>query len=779
MYFNELDNLEERIERLIKESQDPNFTIYLVNMQKRVAGQRQQANALVEELNRNEQTYRKNMEYLNRQLQQARQDVAQAQEQSEPQMTVQSLVQSEPQMSVQMQELPKPQPIAQSQAQPEPQMTVQEQPEIQSVVQPQEHSGAQQVVRPQMQPVQLAEKPQAAPKSKSTAEFAVGATVLSIVGSIFILSALVMLGMYFMTGFLKGIIMYVGCLAVMLLAEFVVYRRFPRLGMTLSAVGMGGLYISTLVNYLALKNFNQWVALGITLFITLIVILLSRKRDAAAYRILGMAATYISILMVVDGSATHGALGQAEFVTISLIAFIVNLMCLFIPVKKAHTAIQITHMALNTVFTILAYFNWADSDGYYDSVGEMWQYPLFVALSIVVMQVIFVMQVRWQDKQTPDEVSMDRNAGICITYGFSTLCYAVLVACTTDFIGMVVRDNAVEHPFLIPRLVCSAIAIVICVVPMLALKAKQEKWFIWYLLNFLIFVIHCGSNTDLEFYLCLLVLLAASKILSFTKRQMLCCSDAVLTAFCCVGVLIDWENAYAIPLFVGIVLSVLCINYWKTYFEIMLTYTIAFYCAWHMLPLLKLPVFVGIMFVSILIFNNVERWRGKGILVHNVLALAGQVVSYLLLINPVYRNAYLTYLCMLIFGVSTIVVCFRKRYQLEFKCKPLILAIFLTYMGLVVRTGYPIVNSILLMLIALGCVGSGFAIQRKSIRIYGLVLSLVVCGKLVLYDFMGVNTLQKTILFFAVGVLALIIAGIYMVLERNQEKLQHQEINKM
>ncbi|MBE5866913.1 MAG: hypothetical protein E7292_12045 [Lachnospiraceae bacterium] len=758
MYFNELDNLEERVERLIKESQDPNFTIYLLNMKKRIAGQRQQANALVEELNRNEQTYRNNMDYLNRQLQQSMQ-----------MQPVQQAV-----------EKPQAQPVLQDEEKP------QEQPVPQVIAQPQEQSVPQVVAQPQPEPVhprpqqavQSVAQPQKIKQPKNTAEFAVGATVLSIVGSVFILSALVMLGMYFMTGMLKGMIMYAGCLLVMLLAELLVYRRFPRLGMTLSAVGIGGLYISTLVNYLALKNFNQWVALGITLFITLVVLLLSRKRDAAAYRILGMAATYISILMVVDGSATNGVIGQAEFVTISLIAFIVNLMCLFVPVKKAHTAIQITHMALNTVFTVLAYFNWTDSDGLYNSVGEMWHYPLFVAMSIVIMQFIFVMQVRYTYRQIPD-ATMDCNSGICITYGLSTLCYAFLIACTTDFIGMVGRDGVAEHPFLIPRLICSAIAVLICVIPMLALKAKQEKWFIWYLLNLLVFVIHGGSNTDVEFYLCLLVLLIASKVLSFTKRQMLCCSDSVLTAFCCVIVLIDWENSYAVPLFVGLVLSVLCINYWKTYFEVLLTYTIAFYCAWHMLPMLELPVFVGIMFVSMLIFNNVERWHGKGIVVHNILALMGQVVAYLLLINPIYRNSYLTYLCMLIFGVSTIVVCFREKYHLEFKCKPLILSVFLTYMGLVVRTGYPIVNSILLMIIALGCVGAGFVIQRKNVRIYGLVLSLAVCVKLVVYDFMGANTLQKTILFFAVGVLALMIAGIYMVLERNRDKLQHQEVNEV
>ena len=187
----------------------------------------------------------------------------------------------------------------------------------------------------------------------------------------------------------------------------------------------------------------------------------------------------------------------------------------------------------------------------------------------------------------------------------------------------------------------------------------------------------------------------------------------------------------------------------------------------------------AVLFIGMLLYNNVKRWHGKGIEAFNALALSGQVVCYLLLINPVYRNEYLTYLCMLIFGITTIVVCFNKQYHLDFKGKPLVLAVFLTYMGIVVRTGYPIVNSILLMVIALGCVGAGFIIKRKSVRIYGLVLSLMVCGKLVLYDFMGVNALQKTILFFAVGILALVIAGIYMVLERNKDKFEAKDASEM
>ena len=41
------------------------------------------------------------------------------------------------------------------------------------------------------------------------------------------------------------------------------------------------------------------------------------------------------------------------------------------------------------------------------------------------------------------------------------------------------------------------------------------------------------------------------------------------------------------------------------------------------------------------------------------------------------------------------------------------------------------------------------------------------CGKIALYDYWGAPVLQKTVLFFAVGVIALAIAGIYIVLEKN------------
>ena len=76
------------------------------------------------------------------------------------------------------------------------------------------------------------------------------------------------------------------------------------------------------------------------------------------------------------------------------------------------------------------------------------------------------------------------------------------------------------------------------------------------------------------------------------------------------------------------------------------------------------------------------------------------------------------------------------------------------------------VYGLVIMLIALVSVTAGFVKKDKPVRIYGLVLSLCTCGKIALYDYWGAPILQKTILFFVVGVIALVIAGIYIILEK-------------
>jgi hypothetical protein len=157
------------------------------------------------------------------------------------------------------------------------------------------------------------------------------------------------------------------------------------------------------------------------------------------------------------------------------------------------------------------------------------------------------------------------------------------------------------------------------------------------------------------------------------------------------------------------------------------------------------------------------------ILFYNYFALAGQVICFICLAFSEYRDSYLTYLCMLIFGLATIVLTLQEQYSMNFRGKYMIFSVFLTYMAFILKTGIPVVNSILLMIIALVCVGLGFAKQKKSVRIFGLALSLFVCGKLIVYDFFQAATWQKMTVLLVVGIIALIIAAIYIILEKKND----------
>ena len=96
----------------------------------------------------------------------------------------------------------------------------------------------------------------------------------------------------------------------------------------------------------------------------------------------------------------------------------------------------------------------------------------------------------------------------------------------------------------------------------------------------------------------------------------------------------------------------------------------------------------------------------------------------------------------------------------------MIIVAFLTYMVLIGRFTYDITSSIVLLLLGLGSIGSGFWLVDKKLRVYGLLLSMLVCFKITLFDFRGEDMLQKMLLFLAAGIVSLVISGIYIVLDK-------------
>lgn len=698
-----LEQLEQEIDRLLHESQDRFFTEYLLGLQKRVRMQQSQADTLRNEFERNYNIYLKR-------TQGAQESAAK-------------------------------------------EAVFQEAPSQYTVPWVEESHSCKWDGDTYQQ------------KKKSDTEFIVGASILGVIGGIFILAALVMFGMNYMNGFVKGMCLYAFCGAVLFVSELLVYKRVKKLGCILTSVAVGGLYLSTAVNFISLKNFGMWQALVITAVISVLALFFGRRHDSSIYKVLGILAGYSCFLMIEDG------ISGAEFLAISAIILILNLVYAFVQVKSKQALTDVIHMIATAVFSLI----YGIRAGYcHVNAGAI---MVYVVCSTIVIHSVFIMRIK-NHKAEAESLAQrglipGNNGGIITAYAVSTVFYSIIV--NGCLIG--IESESELYNYMLPIISGRTMTILaICVIGLVAfavLSAMKapEKWWVYCYICFMVLSSDLSGISDLfdtkgiEMAVCLVILLVISKLLSFRGNIYVKVCDAVLSFFICLFLLLT-EGAVSYIFLGGVLFGILCISKWCTYHEILLTMTLTACTAAHMPSLFKLPAVVGILFVGLLAFNHFERMHDRYLVVFNVFALGVQVVCYLLLINPVYRNAYFTYLCMLVFGAATIVLIFQKRYHMDFKIKSLVLAIFLTYMGFIFKSSEPIMNSIILMVVALVCVGTGFANRQKFLRIYGLSMALMICGKMVLYDFMNEAILQRIILFFAVGVIALIIAGIYIILEK-------------
>lgn len=583
---------------------------------------------------------------------------------------------------------------------------------------------------------------------KHNTEFAVGIAVFSVIGVVFILTSFVMLGMNFMNGFAKGISLYAISILLVAISELLIFRRSEKLSMAVSAIGLGGFYLSTVINYLHLHNFNGVTAIMLTAFITAGTFLLSRKKDSWLFRVIGMIACYLCCLPI------QKDILPVEFLVVIVVLFCLNILCAALPVRRYRFALGITQMLANSFFSQVFLWRalWCGIPGSYQVV--------FVISTLLVLNFILFSLLRHGEKE---ELSSMDTAGLITAFCISAVLFLA------QFISVINGTQAVNS--FVKHSSMTAIA-AICVLFFVLERKWEEKWCHYYFLNVIALALYCFSDNSWEVVICLLVMLAFSKLL--TRVTCLKISEAVITGLVCMFALAYCYGVYAYLFIVALIVSVLLIHRWQTFYEILLTGTLALLALIKLPVLLRLPAVVGIFFGGILLFHNVKRFKGSRIIVFNIFALSVQAICFLAMTNRIYTRAYITYVMMLVFGLATIVLTFQENYGMNFSKKHLVMVLFLTYMAFFSRTGIPVLTSILLMAVALFSVGTGFIIKEKSVRIYGLALSLFVCGKVILYDFTGTQSLQKMLLFFVVGLIALIISGIYILLEKKGSHTQMQ-----
>ena len=614
---------------------------------------------------------------------------------------------------------------------------------------------------------------------RKNVEFAVGAGVLSVVGVLFVLVAFVLLSINYMNGMLKGMCLYGISVAILLFSELYLQKKLPKFAIGITGLGICCLYLSTMINYLYFANFNVWIAAGISVLISLMAVLLSRKRDSGILKIISFIGCYVCIFPICRVlSGEQGKTQAIHFGFITVMILFINLMTVFLPVKKNRVMANISHLIANTVFTI-GFVNLMC--GYLENPS----YVLFFLLSILLVQGFVFYQL---EKPYFDVESHKGKAGNVTAYTVTTgliLVYFVVVSL------LAVRDG-----FFVSFHLASGLFLVVCGILFFLFKKSSLKWIQYWLfcptvllmytirLDGAAVSLHIASGS-LQWWKMgvTLAVFASAKILS--RKKILRVSELLITIFTAlqaVMVFIVYDIQLHVSLlypereadltaglictlcFLGaFLLSLAALYHWKSIYEEIVICVFGLFILILFRNELTPAALMCVLFTGVILFNSIEFFRGKYIKIFNYINLAFIVCLYM---AAAFAKNHVSYGIMLVLGISFMVLAFRERFGMNFKIKEIIFALFLCYMVLIWDIPIPILKSIVLMLIAIGAVAAGFAIRQKRLRITGLALTLVVCAKVVFYDFAGAQTAEKIILFLMVGLIALAISGIYLALEK-------------
>lgn len=588
---------------------------------------------------------------------------------------------------------------------------------------------------------------------KGNVEFKIGVHVFGFVGAAFILSAFVIFGFNFLSGLAQGLCLYVAALALVILSELLLGKKIPAFSHVLTGIGVGGLYVANIVNFLVLHTINGIAVMVITLAIALAALFLGRKRESASIRIVSLVGGYISFLPV-EGFGT-----EFNFLISVVILFVINTAGIFFKNQKKQVAIDSVHIFLNVFFTVIL-----TSAARTENLNPAYM-VFYVLTSFIFGSILYL-------RRSTD--------GENILFIFSCIGNGIYIF-LLFLIGYMTPGVSDPDIALFVHLLAEVLLAAVCsVIFLLWDKEDHKKWAQIYYIAGAVLLLSSFSEYHLERIISILLVLLLVKLLAGQKEiQVLDCIVVTWT-----GLMGLWLSDYWYCwIFAGaLLLSILRIKSVYIYHEIVITLSILAIwfsqCEFYFHKEFSLdrgwlyPVSAGILLLLFLLFNHLPGLKNVNQIPYNITNIIFMVLYYL---GVWFCDDYRFSSFMMVLGAVTIIVAFRKRYGMAVPRKYLLLAGFLVYFSITGHYESPVIVSILLMIISLGCVGIGFKLQDKTERVCGLVMALIVCVKLVIYDFREVEMIYRMIVFLAVGVIALIISYIYIQLEKKIEYKKERE----
>lgn len=601
----------------------------------------------------------------------------------------------------------------------------------------------------QAQPMTMIQNQQPT-KSKDTVEFKIGAGIFSTLGAVFVLVALVIFGFNFLDGIMQGMCIYIAAAAVILISELAVKRLSKNFSLVISAIGISSLFIATVINYLVLKNISGLVASLITIAIAVFAVLYSRKKEAASIRLIACLGCYVCFLPI------KGFESELSFIITAGMIFAVNMVFIMLPNQKNRTLINCVHMIAHVIFTIIVTCVVIS-----DNIGIMYV-SLFVVLELVILNLIYL--------SCKNEVTLN----ISIIYGIVLGIFNVILIC----VACINHDFDSDEIVLFYKLLTEIMVIAVSIVFFIMWAQEKQRWMQYYFIAAIIITFNGFSEYALEAVISSILIWGVTRFLC-KKEKELWVLDSILVIMTMMQGLYYLDEWYVIPIILAFLASIFTIKHWHIYHEIIVTVffvMIILIDEWDFINLSVgdwcAPLAILTLVLLFLLFNHLPMLKGKNQFAYNVVNLVfGGVIS----LFAFEVDSYWVNSVTMLIGTILIIVAFNKKYGLAIPKKFLVLAGYLTYMIIAAGFETPVIVSVLLMIVAIICVAIGFACKDKVYRICGLVMAIIVCVKLIAYDFSELETMAKAILFLAVGVIALAISFLYIYLEKKEDEEMQSE----
>ena len=622
---------------------------------------------------------------------------------------------------------------------------------------------------PQPQPAYFA-KP-AAPK----AEYAVGAIVMSVLGAVFLLTGLVYFAVNFLDTFMQGMLMYLICIGVLLVSELVIRKLVVKLSSVFTAIGISGLFLATVVNYRSLENISLPASAVILALCAVMVCLFGYYRKSRLYSAIGFFAAFASSAAIGSDST------PAQYLVITLGTLLISCIWMIFPVEKQYK--------LADTFMLLAEF-------IYFMIGACFYIicddPLTVKICrfVFVLCSWFVMQFIYFGTVRKKEIEYYPETGVSVANKI-IMCVAACIYIFYCLVGMIFSD--LDTGILLASGIALYFGFVIpsAIFAFMLYKAGNKDWIIFYfILNITGLLGSFASGNGYVVAIVFAVHAFIGRLVTAKNPEDNGLKVLDLLIQCFMGFILVFSSDFFRPsdgeaafemyfacavMTISFIAGLFISSGFKNVVQIVTAFAVTIGIMTVYLPdELSAVAGMGLILLFTCLINNVGRLKPDNEKLFNWFAVVMECLF--IHVTAIDNNQFvvqdsLIYIIALLLGLCFVILMLNKDYGMPFAGKYILIPAYLTWAFIISPLNKDFLLSIILMAVAVASVVFGFILKEKAIRVYGLVLSIVVCAKIAFIDFVTLDdVMSKTIMYIIVGAFALLIGTIYMVLESRESK---------